>query len=263
MASDRGAVQRGLLKLYAGVAGTGALDTAAGRAAYEFLYRTYKGLFEARTVEALRPYLLPGTAAIDVGANIGFYTERFARWLGPSGLVVAVEPEDANFRSLRRLERHLDHAARILAIQAVAAAENGTLMLQSNPIHPGDHKIALHGIPVASRTVDSLVAEAEGRRVTFLKIDVQGAEPLVIEGATETLRQHSPAILIEIDPPALQAMGHDPGALLETLIGHGYGLQPFGHGARDMDGSPAEILAFARRVGYVDVLCLPKRPRPH
>ena len=106
----------------------------------------------------LRPYLLPGTAAIDVGANIGFFTERFARWLGPSGVVVAVEPEDANFRSLLRLERRLGHAARILAIQAVAAAENGTLNLRTNPIHPGDHKIAAHGIPVASRTVDSLIS---------------------------------------------------------------------------------------------------------
>jgi FkbM family methyltransferase len=249
-----------LLKLYAGVAGTGALDTAAGRAAYEFVYRTYKGRFEARAVEALRPYVLPGTAAIDVGANIGFFTERFARWLGPSGVVVAVEPEDANFRSLRRLERRLDHAARILAIQAVAAAENGTLMLRTNPIHPGDHRIAPQGIPVASRTVDSLVVGVEGRRVTFLKIDVQGAELLVIEGAAQTLRQHRPAILIEIDPAGLQAMGHDPGALIETLIGHGYGLQPFGQSARDMDGSSADILALARRAGYLDVLCLPERP---
>ena len=89
-----------LLALYRAVSSTGLLSTRPGRAMYEWSYDLYKDRFEAGPVDALRQFIKPGTTVIDVGANIGFFSRRFARWVGPGGRVIAIEPEPANFAGL-------------------------------------------------------------------------------------------------------------------------------------------------------------------
>lgn len=76
-------VQGALLWAYRGVQRSGLLDTAPGRAAFERAYWAYKWSIEAKDLETLRPHVTPGSTVVDVGANIGFFTVRFAEWSGP------------------------------------------------------------------------------------------------------------------------------------------------------------------------------------
>jgi len=76
-----------------------------------------------------------------------------------------------------------------------------------------------------------------GRTIDFLKVDVEGAERSVLEGAEGTLRRFRPAILIEYAPQLLVANGVEPESILELLEAHGYSLQWL---------SATEVIAVAR-----------------
>src|SRR5260370_40368150 len=64
------------------------------------LYPIYKKYFEAGPIDRLREFVPAGTLVIDVGANVGFFSLRFARWVGDGGKVIAIEPEDKNYIAL-------------------------------------------------------------------------------------------------------------------------------------------------------------------
>jgi hypothetical protein len=92
--------QNAFLHAYRLVIARGLLRRAWGRRLFYTAYELYKRLFEARDIAALRAYVPECGLVIDVDANVGFFTERFARWVGPAGRVVAIEPEANNFAEL-------------------------------------------------------------------------------------------------------------------------------------------------------------------
>ena len=147
---------------------------------------------------------------IDVGANIGFFTVRFAAWVGSGGCVIAIEPEAENLGALRqRIEKHgIENRVRI--VPAVVINTRGTAHLKVNPDHPGDHSVAETGVEVAAVTIDDLVRDENVRTLSLIKIDVQGAEMLVLEGARETLTKMRPTLLIEVGDAQLRNFGPRP-----------------------------------------------------
>ena len=74
-------LQNLLLRAYKLVCYSGLLSTRWGAAAFEAAYDLYKSFVEAREVEGLEGLVAPGSWTIDVGANAGFFTEYFARWV--------------------------------------------------------------------------------------------------------------------------------------------------------------------------------------
>ncbi|MHA1537427.1 MAG: hypothetical protein ACTSUD_07715, partial [Alphaproteobacteria bacterium] len=101
----RRAIQGGLLATYSALARSGILSSGPARRVFEGLYLLYKQTLEAGSVRRLRPYVRPGSTVIDAGAHIGFFTLPLARWVGPEGRLLAVEPEERNFTRLNaRLE---------------------------------------------------------------------------------------------------------------------------------------------------------------
>lgn len=142
--------------------------------------------------------LLAGVEApvvFDVGANIGRTAEKFRRWL-PDATVYAFEPYAASFASLR--ERAESDPA-IRAYPWALAESDGERAFHSNLIPGANSLLAIDdragmtwgagrlvelGVVNATvRTIDSVLAELALEQIDVLKIDVQGAEPLVIAGA--------------------------------------------------------------------------------
>jgi FkbM family methyltransferase len=121
----------------------------------------------------LRDLIEPGTTVIDVGANIGFFSIKFARWVGHSGAVIAIEPENRNIASLRRRVGRAGLGSIVECVQAVAAAQAGVMRLQVNPNHPGDHRIGATGIPVRAVTLDELT-EGSRRRCPWSRSTSRG-----------------------------------------------------------------------------------------
>lgn len=256
-------LQRLGLLAYKALARSGALSSPVGRGLFHKAYALYKRLVEAGPVDRLEQFVAPGTVVVDVGANIGFFTLKFAQWVGPSGLVLAIEPDEENFDALTRALAQSGVAPRVRAVRAVAAERPGTLLLERNPFHPGDHKIALGGaggVEVPAVSIDSLVEEHPGKRVSLVKIDVQGAEMMVLAGARRMLAEHAPALFVEVDESALAHFGASSRDLVSLLEGFGYRMHELRRdgGAAPLDRDRLSALLAPR--GYVDVLFLPGAP---
>lgn len=142
----------------------------------------------------------------DVGANVGSYALIAAK-LQPAAIVVAVEPESANYAALcenLRLNR-LDQRVVALPVALAESSRVGTLALASADAGAAVHRLDAgssgDGVQtVVALAVDDLVARFGVPAPTLLKIDVDGAEPAVLAGAAQALA--SPglrSVLVEIE----------------------------------------------------------------
>lgn len=192
----------------------------------------HRGEYEPIETAIMRRYLKPGMTMIDIGANIGHYAMVAAQAVGPGGCVVAFEPEPENFAALRAnlALNGLDWArAENLALGAAA----GELTLHRDEANRGGHSLAranvqrdAGGTTVRVQTLDAYAtAHLSGARIGFIKIDVQGAEAQVLEGAQSVLRRDGPVLLVEFWPHGIRAMGQEPLAPVERLLAIGYRLQ--------------------------------------
>jgi FkbM family methyltransferase len=253
-------IQNALLWCYARIRDTGILSTGAGRSLFEWAYLTYKS-FEAGPVDGLAAFVQPGTLVIDVGANIGFFTRRFARWVGDEGGVIALEPEERNFARLVHLVRRARLQDRVETLKMAAAERDSTLFLAVNPHHPGDHHLATSGVPVPTAAVDTLLRERGSPPVSLIKIDVQGAEHRVLLGAAETLGRWRPALFVELDEQRLRENQSSVVAVAEFLATFGY--RPFRlhrSGTEPEADLAARASEWRDRGGYADILFLAPLP---
>lgn len=251
-------LQNAGLAAYKGLVRSGIMAHPAARRLFLHAYRAYKALIEAGPIGRLEAFVQRGSIVVDVGANVGFFTTKFARWVGPSGQVLAIEPDHENFEALTRAAASAETAGRVRAIRAVAAEKPGTLFLERNEVHPGDHKIAVgaSGTEVPAVSVDSVVADARAGHVSLIKIDVQGAEMMVLAGAVSTLSTHNPALFVEVDERALRHFGTSFGALVDFLEARGYRMHELTRdGAAPM--SREDLTTRLAHRGYLDVLFVP------
>lgn len=165
----------------------------------------------------------PGMTVVDVGANVGYHTLAAGRLVGAAGRVIAFEPEPRNFDLLRRNVERNGLAQRATLIQAAVGECTGTSLLYRDAINFGAHSISqcnvVGGDSISVPCVslrDALRAE-DLIRLDVLKIDVQGAEGMVIAGAGDLLDRGHIRIFMELWPQGLQRAGTDALALLETL----------------------------------------------
>ncbi|MCW8951374.1 MAG: FkbM family methyltransferase [Rhodospirillales bacterium] len=253
----RSRFQEILLGLYALIRRSGFLQTSLGRWLFERAYDSYKEIMEAGEVDALNRFVPSGSVVIDVGANTGFFTRRFAKWVGKAGRVIAIEPEAQNFDRLTRRLASSGLSDVVECIQAVAAELQGELVLAINPDHPGDHRIGAEGVPVRAVTLDGLMLERDWLEVSLVKIDVQGAEGRVLEGACDLLLRHKPALFIEFDERAFSSQGTSTQKMLGFLAGHGYVAHLMGKGGIVEKLTDGRIIDMMASGGYHDLLFLP------
>jgi hypothetical protein len=120
--------------------------------------------------------------------------------------------------------------ARGSVIQAAAAEKLGTLYLNVNPDHLGDHKLGTGGTPTVVMRLDGLLAERGNPPVSIIKIDVQGAEMYVLQGASILAQRSHPALFVEVDDIALRRQGftaQEVVGFLTALVYRAYGLRRF------------------------------------
>jgi FkbM family methyltransferase len=257
-ASTTSWLQRALLAVYAAFSRTGLLSTRLGRSVFVAAYDLYKSRWEAAEIAALRSFVRPGTVAIDVGANIGFFTRRLAEWVRPGGLVIAIEPEAQNFEALKAMlsRRGL---LNVEVLQAVAAEAAGTLKLEVNAFHPADHRISENGTAVRAVTLDGLMEEQGWPEVSLVKIDVQGAEERVLRGALEVIRCSHPVIFMEVDEAALVQMGSSAQTLLRLVGGLGYEVCRLEKGRLTARLPVEHVVSMCRAGTYADFIFVPRR----
>ena len=194
------------------------------------------GDYEPETRALCERLVDPDRDVLDIGANAGFFSVLLSARLR-GGRLLAVEPSAAMVRRLRaNLARN--GAERVLVEHAALSDAEGTVELRALagkeeygtigvPAHPGiradaaDRDAEMAVETVRALPLDRLV-EAHGLRPALLKVDVEGAEMRVFQGATETLREHRPAVVTELNDRLLRANGTTARAVVGLFEAHGY-----------------------------------------
>lgn len=169
------------------------------------------GIYEEFEVGLLPECIKKGDTVIDVGANIGYYTIIFSKLVGEAGKVYAFEPDPVNFSILKK-NIELNHCENVIAEQKAVSHKTGPLKLYVNNENRGDHRIYDSGDTRKTVTIEAIQLDDYVKApINFLKMDVQGAEVFVLEGAGNTLRA-SPEVKIfsEFWPTAIRASHREP-----------------------------------------------------
>ena len=180
------------------------------------------GVYEKAETHFFESACRGGMTFLDVGANIGYYTALAARAVGPNGKVVALEPDPESYSYL---EKTIDanSVGNVKSFRVAASNAPANLPLFISKDNRGDNRLYASAdkrsqIEVEARPVDELLTENNISTVDLIKIDVQGYEPKVIAGLSETIaRSPNLTILTEFWPKGITEAGGEAKIFLDDL----------------------------------------------
>lgn len=180
------------------------------------------GFWEIWLTMFIARMIKPGMNVIDVGANFGYYSVLTAELVGPTGKVIAIEPNHDTTAFLKRTIRLNGYDDRTVVIEsAVGNNPDNAALLFTPHAEPKNATIVATAeqvdqtlgslTNVSSCTIDSLLPQIG--RVDFIKIDAEGAEHDIFLGMRQTIEIHDPDIVLEFNA----ARYADPGAFIDEL----------------------------------------------
>jgi len=182
--------------------------------------------YEAQLRSMMQAIVRPGDTVWDIGANVGFYTEMFADWVGAEGRVCAFEPAAACFAAL---SRRVASRRNVSLFSFALGAEDGSVPfgVAADPLATS-HSFAQ--APESADRVrvargDTLVATGETATPNVLKIDVEGFEGEVLTGAADLLRSGIlRAVFVEMHFDILEKRGQRqaPARIVDALKTAGF-----------------------------------------
>jgi FkbM family methyltransferase len=198
-------------------------------------------------VRGLSQVVRSGDVVVDVGAALGIYTCVLSRLVGPTGVVVSVEPLPRLYAGYDTWLR-LRHAANVSRYDCALGAEPHTAKA-SVPLRR-DHPVAgrafvttgASGVgsnqefaghreyDVSVTTLDQLVNRIDLDRVDFVKADVEGAELAFLRGAQATIERSRPPVLLEVEDRHLRRYGHSSGDVVGWFRAQDYELTVWSEG---------------------------------
>lgn len=176
----------------------------------------------------LIPHLGHG-AVVDVGAFIGDHTEFYAKH---ASYVVAFEPNREAFDCLKFNMR--SHSNVTCHPVGLGARTGGASIIKNDN---AGMAVLVDGTDIDVLTLDSFGLSG----VTFIKIDAEGWECDVLEGARDTIGRCRPSMLIEVNDAALRGQGRTPGELITKIEGMQYRLRNIYEG-QPMNGPQYDVL---------------------
>jgi FkbM family methyltransferase len=189
------------------------------------------GIWEPKVTAFVRDSVKPGDVVVDIGAHVGYYTLLTSRLVGDAGRVVAVEP---NPPTIARLERNLAlNRSRNVVVQKVACTDaETTLKFYQAPLeNTGESSMSKDSarqgteIIVPGVPLDKIIQSLGLTHVNFVKIDVEGAEVMVLNGMKSVLATHHPILEIELVDERLKSMGASLAAAKSLIQSYGYTLK--------------------------------------
>jgi FkbM family methyltransferase len=154
----------------------------------------WRGVYERELARQIGRAVRPGMVCYDCGANVGYFTLLFSRLVGGRGHVFSFEPLPEN---AAHIQRHIlvNRCSNVTVLELALADYSGKAGFS---VSGSTSKIEAEGeIEVACATLDSLGLPAPD----VVKVDVEGAEILLIKGAERTIRTHHPTIFMSLHIP--------------------------------------------------------------
>jgi len=215
------------------------------------------GVYEKDEISFFCESFRAGMTLVDVGANVGLYSALAIKQGG--GKVLAIEPLPETFAFLQKTLAANATSSTVICENVAAGCEKGTLTLHCNPDNKGDNRLypdpmLAHRREVPVETLDDLCELHSIPHVDFLKIDVQGAEWLVIDGASRILSRSPGCILMtEFWPDGIRKSGGDPRAYLNALASAGFELSELvGHKLEPLD--PEKLITTTNGRSYRNIV---------
>jgi FkbM family methyltransferase len=190
---------------------------------YALCYRGFKAYADHAERKFLRRTLSPGDVAVDVGANIGIYTQLLSCWVGPTGLVHSFEPSPENFGRLQSATRKLANVR--LSQSAVGESSRRTALYVSDKLNVDHRAYPPEGdsrptVPIEMIALDDYFKT--GERVDLIKMDIQGYELHALRGASRVLADNPTIkLLFEFWPYGLKQAGSNWAELIGVLKENG------------------------------------------
>ena len=205
----------------------GGIRMALDRADASVSVQIAEGSYEPHVAATLDRLLDPGDVFVDVGANVGYHAFRASTHVGPTGRVVAVEANPENARLIAHTISVNDLTNVELVPLALAAGRGyvnfGTHVGSNGGFLPDDDATtgSGRGTIVPTLALDDLDLD----RVALIKIDVEGAEAIVIDGSAATIERHRPRFVMEFSQEMTSRVSQrPPEAHLQRFLDAGYSL---------------------------------------
>lgn len=198
-------------------------------------FKFFSGNFEPLKTRAIQSLVHEGDVVYDIGAHVGYYTVMMSELAGPTGRVIAFEPNQFNFR---HLERHiiLNKCDNVRAFPVCVSNTMGTCKFKTRCASVEGHMAEDGDMAVDSVRLDTIVEDGTMPTPTFMKVDVEGAELSLLHGAKSLVSTCRPVILLAVHSGEL----YD--GCKEFLTGLGYRLDavtPF-DGDMEVLAAPAQ-----------------------
>lgn len=189
------------------------------------------GSFEVSETAFIRETVQPGQSVIDLGTNVGYFTMHMAERVGPAGQVYGFEPlpRNADMAARSIAENRFEDRVVLHRVAVGAAAGKTHLLYAINTMHSGGSYLvedshtdlvghALHEVDLV--TLDQLDLR---RPISFIKMDIEGAEALACRGAEAILRDDRPIVMAELNPDLYpRVSGCTPTEFITEMAARGY-----------------------------------------
>ena len=204
--------------------------------------------------------LRPGDIAVDIGAHVGLVSRPLAKLVGRSGRVFAFEPDPSLFGMLK------NNVARFTQISPHQVAVSDRSNRASFHLHPtsGMSNSLVNtweggsSISVECTSFDDWISRNGVSKIDLIKIDVEGAEPLVLRGMHQTLSgENKPTVILEFCPGNLDGAEAES-MIFEILQGNGYRISAIhSHGNTSSVANRSDAHNALNENGYVNLLAEP------
>lgn len=202
----------------------------------------------------------------DIGANIGYYSVLYSSFVGKNGKVYAFEPVNHYYQHLIE-HLNMNHIENVQAEKVILSNKKGFL-----EIFPGESSARVD-LPdgdqsawkkhlkeeVQTITIDEYVKEKGITRLDFVKLDVDGHESFILEGAKDTLSKFSPLILLEFCEEHQSGAGRTCQDLLRIITSYNYNLYDIHSMVLISDLVAFEKMLRGKYYQSFDVLCIKQK----
>lgn len=240
------------------------------------------GTYEADTVDLVRKVTKSGMVALDIGANVGYYTRLLSTLVGSSGHVFAFEPNPHIFSLLRRNTGKLNNVSLVeMAVGHIVGqatlydslSESGGASLRYDAREVADLRAVHLGQTLAPRlvenlpsasykvrttSVDSYLAERHIPEVNVVKIDIEGAEMDALRGMEDFVqRSKEMTMFIELNPRTLRQFDSSPLELWSKLCDMNFKIMAINRkrGSTPLSNKKSVLELVESMHGYVNLFC--------
>ncbi|MEI7658793.1 MAG: FkbM family methyltransferase [Phycisphaerae bacterium] len=193
-----------------------------------------EGSFELTMVETAMSHLKPGDVFIDVGAHMGFYSLVASRAVGAAGSVHAFEPGEKQHRLLSDNVR-MNNLGNVRVNKKGVSNKPGSATFVEGPSRNLGESYVSQGGQGGGPTIDLVTLDDYCReqgitQLGGMKVDVEGLEEFVFQGAQDVLSRLRPRVIIYESVEAHAAkFGSSPDKVHAIIRGHGYAIRAFRH----------------------------------